>query len=337
VRVKRRYMVLSTLLVVCLLASGCASSAQERLGMAVEFCDHAASAHISKHLGWFEEEGLAFDQYDTYLTGMALASALGKGDIDVAYMCLAPAISAYANGGLPIKIVAGTHRYGYGLLVDPDRVNSVEDLEGAGIKIACPREGSPLDLLLNKLIDQYGLDRDLVLSKVQRMPPAQVLLALEAGRVDMGFCSEQFSTMGEEFGLDLLVAAEDLWPGMQGSVLVVTEELLLNHEDVVETLVEITQRAIEYIEAQPADAAAIVASELQIAGDDVLPLEMDYLSYGLSVTPDVILKSLTNRMECSVQIDEGAVQAQIDYMAQLGYISSSFEAGGILDLRFVAQ
>jgi len=325
------------LLGLCFLAPGCASSAQERLGMAVEFCDHAASAYIAKHMGWFEEQGLAFDHYDTYLTGMSLASALGKGDIDVAYMCLAPAISAYANGGLSIKIVAGTHRYGYGLLVDPDRVNSVEDLEGAGIRIACPREGSPLDLLLNKLIEQYGLDRDLVLSKVQRVPPAQVLLALEAGRVDAGFCSEQFSTMGEELGFDLLVDAEDLWPGMQGSVVVVTEELLLNHEDVVKTLVELTQRAIEYIEAQPADAAAIVASELQIAGDDVLPLEMDYLSSGLSVTPETVLKSLTTRMECGVQVDEEAVQAQIDYMAALGYINSSFEAGEILDLRFVAE
>lgn len=79
--------------------------------MAVEFMDHAACAYISQDKGWFEEEGLNLTSYESYVTGMALASALARGDIRVAYMCLIPAINVYANAKVPIKIVAGTHKY----------------------------------------------------------------------------------------------------------------------------------------------------------------------------------------------------------------------------------
>jgi hypothetical protein len=101
------------------------TGASGRIGLAVEFMNHAAAAYISQDKGWFEAEGLDLSAYTSYVTGMALASALGRGDIQVAYMCLVPAINAYANAGVPIKIVAGTHKYGYALVADPRTVAGV--------------------------------------------------------------------------------------------------------------------------------------------------------------------------------------------------------------------
>lgn len=75
----------------------CAPLKTVPIGMAVEFMDHAACAYISQDRGWFEEEGLNLASYESYVTGMALASALARGDIQVAYICLVPAISVYAN------------------------------------------------------------------------------------------------------------------------------------------------------------------------------------------------------------------------------------------------
>ena len=94
----------------------CAPSKTVLIGMAVEFMDHAACAYISQDKGWFEEEGLNLASYESYVTGMALASALARGDIQVAYLCLVPAINVYANAKVPIKIVAGTHKYDYDLV-----------------------------------------------------------------------------------------------------------------------------------------------------------------------------------------------------------------------------
>jgi NitT/TauT family transport system substrate-binding protein len=314
---------------------GCADREEVSVHMAVEFVDHAASAHIARSQGWFEAEGLNITTFDNYITGMALATALGTGDINAAYICLIPAICAYANGKVPLKVVAGTHTYGYGLLVDSDKIKTVNDLEKPDIRLGCPREGSPPDALLHKMIDKYQLDKDKILNKVQRMPPPKVLMALKMGQLDAGFCCEQFPTMGEELGFKELLTAEDLWPEMQGSVLIVTDDLIRDHPEVVRKLIKVTQRATQYIHQHPEDAAAIVAGELTVAGKEVLPLEIGKIAAELVITPEAILRSLTTKMECTTDINPAVVQQEIDYLAKLGYIKSSFNAEDILDLTFL--
>ncbi len=320
---------------IILTAGSCAREKDASIHMAVEFVDHAAAAHIAKSKGWFEDEGLNVTAFDNYITGMALATALGTGNINAAYMCMIPAICSYANGKVPLKVVCGTHTYGYGLLVNPEKVKTVKDLEKPEIRMGCPSEGSPNAALLYKMIEKYQLDAGKILGKIQRMPPSTVLMMLENGRLDAGFCCEQFPTMGERAGLRELVTAQDLWPGMQGSVLVVTDELIAKHPDAVEKLVKVTQRGVDYISEDPKGAAEIVADALSVAGNEVFPVQIGETAAGLKITPDVILSSLTTKMECTTAIDLDAVQEEIDYLAKLGYIERSFNAQDILDLRFL--
>lgn len=307
---------------------------EKPIGVAVEFVDHAACAHIAKNKGWFKDEGLNITAFDNYITGMALAAALVRGDIDAAYICLIPAISAYANGKVPLKVVAGTHKYGYGLLVDPKKIKTINDLQKPDIRIGCPREGSPPDALLHKMIDKYHLDKSRMLKKIRRMPPPKVLLALKMGQLDAGFCCEQFPTMGEELGFRMLLAAQDLWPDMQGSVLIVKEDLIRDHPEIVKKLVKVTERGIQYIHEHPEDAATIAAEALTVAGKKVLPLKIGKIASGLEITPQVILRSLTTRMACTTNINPEQVQKTIDYMAKLGYIKH-FKSEKILDLRWL--
>jgi len=332
---KRTLMLFLAGLLILIPLGGCAPKEEASVHMAVEFVDHAACAHIARSQGWFEAEGLKVTAFENYITGMALATALGRGDINAAYICLIPAICAYANGKVPLKVVAGTHKYGYGLLVDPNKVRSVEDLEKPEIRLACAREGSPIDAVMHKMIDEYQLDEDKILNKVQRMPPPKVLLALKMGQLDAGFCCEQFPTMGEELGFKELFSAEDVWPEMQGSVLIVTDDLIRNHPDIVRKLVKVTQRGTRYIHEYPEDAATIVAGELTVVGKEVFPPKMGGVVAGLEVTPGAILKSLTTEMECTTNVDPAMVQEEIDYLAELGYIKSSFNAEDILDLSFL--
>ena len=307
---------------------------EQPIHMAVEFVDHAASAHIVRSQGWFRANGLDVTTFDNYITGMALAAALTRGDINVAYVCLIPAISAYANGKVPIKVVAGTHKYGYGLLVDATKVKTVKDLEKPDVRLACQREGSPTDAVMHKMIEKYRLRKDTILKKVQRMPPPKVLLALKMGQIDAGFCCEQYPTMGEELGFKVLLTAQDVWPQMQGSVLIVRDALIRDHPEVVRKLVKITHKGVKYIYDHPGDAARIVASSLTVAGKEVFPLKVGKMAAKLEITPEAILRSLTTKMECATDIDPVQVQKSIDCMAKLGYIQW-FKAEKILDLRFL--
>ncbi|MEA3375616.1 MAG: ABC transporter substrate-binding protein [Chloroflexota bacterium] len=326
------------LLLVGLLAfiplEGCSKKEKTSIGMAVEFMDHAAAAYIAQDKGWFEEEGLNLSAYESYVTGMALASALARGDVEVAYMCLVPAINAYANAGVPIRIVAGTHRYGYGLVVNPDKIEAVEDLGKRDIRIGCVREGGAVDVLLQKTIDKYGLDRDEILSRVQRMNPPKQILAIQAGQLDAAFLPEQWATMAEDLGFRMLLTSQDVWPEMQGSVLVVKEELIDQHTEVVRRLVRTSQRATDWINQHPDEAAVIMARQLSVTGQTVLPAEAAEVAARFEITPEVLLRSM-GRLEYTTAIDAKMVQEVIDYMAEIGYIRSSFRAEDILDLRFL--
>lgn len=304
------------------------------IGLAVEFVDHAAAAHIALEKGWFENEGLKIKSCDSFVTGMALSAALIRNDIDAAYLCLAPAICAFANGKVPLKVVSGTHLYGYGLAVNSKKIKSLKDLENPDIRIACPRQGSPVDLFMNKLISLKGLDKNKIIGKIKRMPPPKVLMALEAGRIDVAFCCEQFPSMAVAKGFPIIASAKDVWPNMPGSVLVVKSELIKNSPETVAKIVKITKKGLDFIKSNPVEASKITAKRLSTVSKDIFPEKLTPDLLKLNISPEVIEKSLTEQMECTSLVDPIKVQEMIDYMAELGYIKA-FKAEAMLDLSFL--
>jgi NitT/TauT family transport system substrate-binding protein len=304
------------------------------VGMAVEFNNHAACAFIAREKGWFEEEKHRISAYQSYITGMSLASALARGDIQVAYICLVPAINAYANAMVPIKIVAGTHKYGYGLVVNPDKIKTVKELEKPGIRIGCVRDGGTVDVLLHKTIDNYALDAGEILHRVQRMSPPKQVLAIKMKQLDAAFLPEHWATMAEDFGFSMLLTARDVWPEMQGSVLAVKEELIRDDPEIVRGLMKATQRGTDWANERPNEAATIMARQMSITGKQVFPLKAENVAVRLDITPQVFLRSMT-RMDYTTAINAIAVQQAIDYLYHLGYIKKAFNAEHILDLRFL--
>ncbi len=306
------------------------------INLAVEFVDHAACAHIANHFNWYAQTGLNVNSFDSYATGMGLSAALAKGGIDAAYICLLPAINSYANAHVPLKVVAGTHLYGYGLIVNPEKIKTVKDLASPGIRLGCTREGSPPAALLHKLQAAYDLDPKII-TNARRMPPPKLLLGLKTGQLDAAFMPEQFPSMGQADGFQELINARDLWPNMQGSVLVVHENLIKENPDVVKKLVGLTQRGIQYIHDNPEQAGIIVAQELNVMERDLSPVKLAGSLKQLKVTPDVIQRSLEDKLVNTASINPEMVQEMINYAAKIGNIKKPFPAEEILDLRFLHE
>lgn len=331
--------VLLGIVIVALTASGVVllrneTSSAGRIGMAVEFMDHAAAAYVAQDKGWYETRGLKLASYKSYVTGMALASALSRNDIQVAYICLVPAINAYANAGVPIRIVAGTHKYGYALVVNPEVVTRVEDLVKDTVRTGCVREGGTVDLLLNRTIDTYRLDRHQVLGKVRRMNPPKLLIAIKTGQLDAAFLPEQWASVAEDLGFSMLLTAQDVWPEMQGSVLVVKEELIRESPEVVRTLVTVNEDATRWINRHPEEAARTLVRILSVTEEEAMPADVATLAAKLEMSFDTMLRSM-KRLEYSTAISLNDVQEVIDYTVKLGYIKKSFPAEEIVDTRFM--
>lgn len=318
----------------CFTITGCSSTSSLKenpgLVLAVEYNTHAACAYVAQSKGWLREKGYESEAFEVYATGVALAAALTKESIDAAYICLIPAITAYANADVPIKIVCGTHKYGYALAVNPSKIDTVHDLEREGIKIGCVNEGATTDIFLHKIIDFYGLDRQKVVGNVLRMNPVKQIMAAAAEKLDAVLVPEHFATIAEQrLGFKLLLKGQDVWPQMQGSVLVVTEKLLRENPGAVRDLLEITSMATDYINENPSEAAGIVAGKLnafppvdlkELAGDD---------RGNFDVTSELISSSMAN-LEYTTQIEQDEIQEVIDFMLQLGYIKERFSAAELL-------
>jgi len=331
---KKLLVLLLAGLLILIPIGGCTPKEAVPIGVAVEFMDHAACAYIAQDKGWFEDEGLELTAYESYVTGMALVAALARGDIDVAYICLVPAINAYANGKVPLKVVAGTHKYGYGLVVNPDKVKTIADLEKPGIRLGCVREGGAVDVLLHKTVDKYNLDESKILDNIQRMNPPKQALAIRMGQLDAAFLPEQWATMAEESGFEMMLMSQDVWPEMQGSVLVVKEDLITNRPEVVRKLVKVSQKATDWGNQHPGEAAEVVAMQLGAVGGSLFPAKAAEVAVQLEITPEVLLRSM-DRLDYTTDIDASVVQQTIDYLVELDYIKASFSAGDILDLRFI--
>ncbi len=314
-------------LAVILTGSTCSKNSEKLTGMAVEFNNHAASAYVAHTRGWFREEALdLLPIFQIYESGAAIAAALSREDIRVGYMGLTAAIMVHARG-VPIKVVAGVQKYGYGLVTRPE-IKNIEDLNNK--TIGCLREGTVTDLLLNLMIDKYNLEN----VKTLRMSPSEEVIALIGGRLDAAFIPEQQATMAESRGFPMLVMSHDLWPGMQGDVLVVRTELLRDNPDLVKKLVNITRRATDWINQHPYETAEIMTEQLQVAGGEILLAKEEELSTSLEITPEVMLRSM-ERVEYSVDISPRVVQDMIDYMVKLGYIKEGTKAADFLDLRYI--
>ena len=299
------------------------------LNVAVEYTDHAAAFYFAQGKGLFQDAGLNIKNVKVYASGVGVAAAFTKGGFDASYMCLVPAIYTYANGGVPIKIIAGTHKNGYGLVVNSAKIKELSDLEKSGIKIANGPQGTTTDFLQMLLMEKENLNSEKILANTVRMNAAKQLMALRNGKVDAVFVPEHFATVAASFpGMKMLLSSADVWLDMQGSVLVVTENLLINHLDIVEKLKEINKKSIKLINENSQEAATIVAQNLNI-NQTMIKEETNSPEANIEVTPELVAKSLTN-LKSTPDINIQEVQAVIDKMYALGYLTKSFDAKEIM-------
>ncbi len=288
-----------SLLIVLLLLSGCNKQGTS-LNFAVEMNDHAAAAYIAKYNRDFAKYGIKVSSFNQYATGMALSAALSRGDINVGYVCVVPAILAYARG-VPIKIVTITHKYGYEL-VTAKSINSVKELDGK--LVACPGEGSSANLIMKITEEKFNVKFNTLRTK-----PLMEIGAMEKGSVKAAFIPEHYASILVSKGFKILLKSQDVVPDMPGSCIVVKDDLLNKEPEAIKNLIRLTKKETKFINENREDAAKIVAKYL-------------------NCSPDIIKYSMSN-LKYTDKIEEERIQYLIDKLAELGYVRK-FNAKDIL-------
>lgn len=272
---------------------------------AVEQNTHAACFYLAKEKGWFEEEGMELTYFESHQTGWGVAAALAREDIKGAYLCLAPLLLIY-NLGVPIKILTATHLHGYGIVVNP-KIQHPDELNGK--TIGCMREGLPPDLLFQRMKEKFGL-KEITL---KRMEPSKQLIALISGSIDGACLPEHYVSIAESKGFPVLLKSQDIWPGMPGSLLAVRSDWFKSDDiEIFRRLCKLTQRGTEALndKRRKNENAEIMGKLLEI--------------------PAQVASRSMERLEYQNDLEVGAVQEMIDYMAKLGYLKSELRAKDLL-------
>ncbi len=229
--------------------------------------------------GWFEDADINID-YKVFSTGLELAAAMTKGDIDVALACVGPLLMVKAKG-VPIKLVAMTHLHGYAIVANP-KYTDITQLNGKIVSATGP--GSPTWLLVKLVEDKYNVSFDL-----KRMPPFVAVGAVVSGKIDAASIPEHYVTLAKTMSARVLVRSQEIWPSMPGSGVAVTEEFLRNHREIVVKIVEILTKAVKYIKEHPDDAAKIVAKHLA-SDTSIMRESMKYLDYTTNINLEEIAR-----------------------------------------------
>jgi len=187
-----------------------------------------------------------------------LSDTLTTGEIDGAFI-LAPLAIQLNASGVKIKLICLGHREGSVLVVRPD-INKVAELKGK--IIAIPHTYSTQALLLYTLLTDAGLDykKDIQIIEID---PSDMLDALKKGNIDSYIVAEPFGSQAEEeFVGKVLTTTQLIKKHHTCCVLVMREEVLDQHHDAVQEVINSIVEAGEFIYKHPKHASRIGAQFL---------------------------------------------------------------------------
>ncbi len=277
--------------------------AEYNVGLGIEFNTHATPVWVALHDDLFSEHGINVTDVLKFRTGLELAAAMARGDVRAGWACLGPAL-LIIDKGIPVKIVAKVHNYGYELVVNPEKVKNIEDLNGT--IVYAPGKGSPCYLLLLKIEETYNIK----FREIKFMRPSNMLSALISGEIYAAALPEHYASVAASKGMRILLRSQDVWPNMPGSFLIVNKELLQNSPDLVRKLIEVTNEGINKISEDPGYVA-----------------EVDSEALGMDIT---IAQQSISMLEWNTTIDLSQIQEYIDFMYSHGLLHNHLNATEIV-------
>ncbi|MFE6096682.1 ABC transporter substrate-binding protein [Streptomyces massasporeus] len=215
----------------------------------------------------------------TFNAGPSEIEALNGGSIDIGWIGPSPAINGYTKSkGKNLRIISGSASGGVKLVVNPDKIKSVDDLKGK--KIATPQLGNTQDVaFLNwaaeqgwKIDPQSGKGDVSVVRTDNKITPD----AYKSGSIDGAWVPEPTASKLVAEGGKVLLDESTLWPDKKFVItnIIVRQQFLKDHPDVVEAVLRGAVKTNEWINANPDKAKASANEALAKLSGKALPADV---------------------------------------------------------------
>jgi NitT/TauT family transport system substrate-binding protein len=274
--------------------------------------------------GWFAEAGLNVERVDTDRKYFESLDAVVSGKLDAMGFSQFDLVRYVAAGHDLVGVAAIDYSEGAEALVARSGIRRLRDLRGKTIAL---HRGTYLEYLLDIVAEREGMTLD-DFQLVDRSGDA-ALADLKTGKVDAVFVWEPYADYAQEAvdGVRLFSTAE--FPGLTYNVLSLRREFVRSRPADVEALLQVWQRAVQFIRENPNETCAIVAKLFNEPLADAKNL----------MRTDRILDRADNSRAFSYAAGfeslHGSWRRMNDFMLDRGLVRTRVDSPDHLDARFV--
>jgi NitT/TauT family transport system substrate-binding protein len=206
-----------------------------------------------------------------------IVEAMKAKKLEAAFLTV-PLAMQMREQGAPVKICCLGHRNGSSLIIQAsDPAKSLADMKGKTIAIPSPYSNE--NILLHMLMAQQGLKPADI--KIIKLGPPDMPTALAAKTIDGFVVAEPFCSAAVKNGTGrILYNANDIWPNYISCCLVVHEDLINQHPEIVKDLVRGIVDSGAWADDHRLDAAKLAAPYFR--------QDQGLLTYVLTKSPDRI-------------------------------------------------
>ncbi|WP_019547490.1 ABC transporter substrate-binding protein [Streptomyces sulphureus] len=254
-----------------------------------------------------EELGGTKVSTQVFNAGPSAIEALNAKAVDMTWVGPSPSINGYVkSGGKNLRIVSGATSGGASLVVDPKKISSLDDLEGK--KIATPQLGNTQDVALLDYLRRKGIDVKAETgegdTQVLRQDNKEIPTTFQQGGIDGAWVPEPTASSVVERGGKVLLDERKLWEDGQFVVtnLVVRQDFLERHPEVVEAVLRGSVRTNAWIGKNPGKAKERINSALERDAGKPLPKKVLASAFEkIDVTDDPLASTLRDQADHAVR------------------------------------
>ncbi|MFC5803384.1 aliphatic sulfonate ABC transporter substrate-binding protein [Streptomyces formicae] len=243
----------------------------------------------------------------TFNAGPSEIEALNGGSLDIGFIGPSPSINGYVKSqSKNLRIISGSASGGVKLVVNPDKIKSVDDIKGK--RIATPQKGNTQDVAFLNWIAEKGWKVDAESGKgdvsVVRTDNKVTPDAYKSGSIDGAWVPEPTASKLVSEGAEVLIDETTLWPGKQFVItnIIVSQTFLKEHPDVVEAVLRGTVKTNAWINANPDKAKASANAALKAeTGKELAAKVIDPAWPSIRITDDPLAATLRTQADYAVK------------------------------------
>lgn len=257
------------------------------------------TALVGDQEGLFQKElGATKATYAQFNAGPSAIEALNSKSVDIGWIGPSPAINGFVKArGENLRIIGGSASGGVKLVVNPEKISSLDDVKGK--KIATPQLGNTQDVAFLNWVGQRGWKVDAQSGKgdvsVVRTDNKITPDAYRSGSVDGAWVPEPTASKLVAEGGKVLLDESDLWPDKKFVItnIVVSQEFLKKHPKAVEAVLRGAVRTNRFIKDHPEEARAAANAKLKRLSGKELPAKvLDPAWKSIEFTDDPLASTL---------------------------------------------